>query len=470
MLVLAAMAGGMGWGIRGQYGHETGAMIAGLLVGLVLVLHIWAEADALSAARAVALMTIGISFGGSMTYGQTVGLTHDPTLVGNWAALRWGLLGLFIKGALWIGFAGVLLGMGLNRRRYRALEFGLLGLGLLGLLFIGLHLLNEPFHPEQNVLPRIYFSADWRWTPVEGLRPRRERWGGLLLALVGMLIYVRWVRQDRLSFNLGFWGMLGGGLGFSLGQCVQAAHAWNLERFHSGWLGRLDPYLNWWNFMEITFGTIWGGFLALGLYLNRSPVAPRPAAPTSDLSSTVEWSLMALYLSALITWQFLSVGLLDAVADHAITMGLIPLVAVAGGRIWPYLMALPIVALPIAGKTFGELCLVESIVPRVSGVLLLLIVPLVSTTWVALSYARRERQDLRANNYLKIALVLATWLYFGLNFAFFRFPWFWEPATARTPSAIVFVICAVGLTAGTLQRTENGRGSRARRAMEAGDA
>ncbi len=35
-LVFAAMAGGMGWGIRGQYGHETGAMIAGLLVALVL--------------------------------------------------------------------------------------------------------------------------------------------------------------------------------------------------------------------------------------------------------------------------------------------------------------------------------------------------------------------------------------------------------------------------------------------------
>ncbi len=34
----AACAGGLGWGIRGQYGHETGAMIAGLLVGLVLTL------------------------------------------------------------------------------------------------------------------------------------------------------------------------------------------------------------------------------------------------------------------------------------------------------------------------------------------------------------------------------------------------------------------------------------------------
>ncbi len=33
-ILLTAMAGAMGWGIRGQYGHETGAMIAGVLVSL----------------------------------------------------------------------------------------------------------------------------------------------------------------------------------------------------------------------------------------------------------------------------------------------------------------------------------------------------------------------------------------------------------------------------------------------------
>ena len=36
-MLATSMAGGMGWGIRGQYGHETGAMIAGALVSLTLV-------------------------------------------------------------------------------------------------------------------------------------------------------------------------------------------------------------------------------------------------------------------------------------------------------------------------------------------------------------------------------------------------------------------------------------------------
>ena len=68
LTVLAgAAAGGMGWGIRGQYGHETGAMIAGALVSLALVLRVCPRARLLAAARAVALGTIAIGFGGSMT-------------------------------------------------------------------------------------------------------------------------------------------------------------------------------------------------------------------------------------------------------------------------------------------------------------------------------------------------------------------------------------------------------------------
>ena len=58
-------------------------------------------------------------FGGNMTYGQTLGLTQNAPVIGNWEALRWGLLGTTIKGAIWIGFAGLFLGMGLGGKRYR---------------------------------------------------------------------------------------------------------------------------------------------------------------------------------------------------------------------------------------------------------------------------------------------------------------------------------------------------------------
>ena len=81
-----AMAGGMGWGIRGQYGHETVATIAGVLVSLVLVFLFCPGNRSIHVVRAAALGTIAMGFGGSMTYGQTVGLTHDGPLRGDWAA------------------------------------------------------------------------------------------------------------------------------------------------------------------------------------------------------------------------------------------------------------------------------------------------------------------------------------------------------------------------------------------------
>ena len=36
IILLPALAMGLGWGIRGQFGHETGAMVPGALVGLAL--------------------------------------------------------------------------------------------------------------------------------------------------------------------------------------------------------------------------------------------------------------------------------------------------------------------------------------------------------------------------------------------------------------------------------------------------
>ena len=232
-VILAAFAGGMGWGIRGQYGHETGAMIAGLLLSLTLVLAICPDLPARSALRAVAWGTVAIGFGGSLTYGQTVGLTHDAELAGNWAALRWGMLGLAIKGGLWIGFAGLFLGLGLGGVRHRSRDIAAAMFVALALCAAGIWLFNEPFDPARKLLPRIYFSDDWRWEPGAQLKPRREVWGGCLFAFLAMVGYAAW-RQDRLAVRLAGWGVLGGAIGFPFGQCVQAGHAWNREFFRTG--------------------------------------------------------------------------------------------------------------------------------------------------------------------------------------------------------------------------------------------
>jgi hypothetical protein len=445
-LLLTAAAGGMGWGIRGQYGHETGAMLAGLLVALVIGLLFCGRQSSLFAARVVAVAAVGISFGGSMTYGQTVGLTHDAELQGNWAALRWGMLGLAIIGGIWIGFAGVLMGAALSGKRYRALEILLLFLFLIQLYFVGVWLLNEPFDPANRQLPRIYFSDDWYWEPDKAdLKPRREVWGGLLFALAGLWCYVTLWKRDAMARNLGLFGTVFGGVGFAGGQAVQAYHAWNAERFLDGWFAPIEPYMNWWNTMETLFGAMLGMGLGLGVWLNRRKLPP-PLKDHVEVAPAAEFVLLAGHVAALAAWNFMSFDALDRVADHALTMGLMPLALIVGGRYSPYLVALPVVAMPICGKTLRELSYYHTEIPTAYGWMFFVILPMVLLTALALFLVRRGERGRSGQSFSRWALLIASWLYFALNFAFFRFPWPWESPTARTPSAVVFAACLLALT------------------------
>jgi hypothetical protein len=444
-MLFTALAGGMGWGIRGQYGHETGAMLAGLLVALVLVYLFGYHLSSLSAARAVALATVAIGFGGSMTYGQTLGLTQDAPLIGNMAALRWGLLGTFIKGSIWIGYFGLFLGLGLGGKKYTMVEMALALIVAIFLFYLGIYVLNEPFDPASKKLPSIYFSDHWHWEPGETLKPRREQWGGLLFALGWLIAYTGFIKKDLLARNMVLWGMLAGGLGFSLGQSVQAYHAWNVDWFQMGWLASIEPNINWWNMMEITFGAVFGCVLALGLWCNRHHIATNRFDEPIKLGFKTELVLMAIHIFALVTWNFMSFSTFDWFADRALTMGLIPILAILGGRIWPYFVCLPITALPIAGKTLRQLAYRTDDISLLFGWFIYFMVPLALVTWFAIKLIQRPDKKLNGHFFSRRTLIISTIFYFVLNWAFFEFPWPWSDWTARTPSGIIFIICAAGL-------------------------
>jgi len=446
-LLLCATAGGMGWGIRGQYGHETGAMIAGLLVALVIGLLFCRGQTSLFTARVAALTAIGIGFGGAMTYGQTVGLSHDPQFNGNWEALRWGMLGLAVIGGVWVGFAGVLMGMGLGGKRYSALEIALLFMFLISLYFMGLFLFNEPFDPANRRLPRIYFSGAWYWQPNnDALRPRPECWGGLLLALLGLWSYAAFWKRDVMACNVGLFAMLFGAIGFPTGQSVQAYHSWNKADFQVGWLGAIEPYMNWWNTMETIFGAILGMGLGLGVWLNRHRIAPA-AVDEVEIPLRAEAPLLLAYAGVIAVWNFMTFPPLDAVANHSLTMGLLPLTLIVGGRYAPYLIALPIVAMPICGKTLRDLSYETTEVSLASGWGILFIAPMIVMLTAAIILARRGLRGDDGQSFARWGLLLCSWLYFLLNLGFFRTPtWPFGAATARTPSTIVFSLCVAALT------------------------
>lgn len=445
-VLFTAMAGGLGWGIRGQYGHETGAMIAGVLVSLTLAFLFCPGASSLQVVRAVALGTVAMGIGGTMTYGVTLGLTQNPEVIGSWSALRWGLLGCCVKGAVWIAFAGLFLGIGLGGKRYTPREMLLLLLVMLGAAWIGIRLLNRPFDIDAGLHPPIDFSSIWYWAPESKSTPRLEYWGGLYFAYIVGLGYCAVVKKDTLARNMGLWGLLGGALGFPLGQTLQAFHAWNPEYFAQGIWQNLDQYMNWWNNMETTFGFIMGGVLGLGLWLNRRAITLEPESDEATLPPSLEVALMLIH-AFLIGWMAFYAGWAEAIYDFGIVMAVIPFVANVRGRLWPWFQIFTITLLPNAASTINDLVVNEPIIAPAPGWLLYFVLPLAAATGLALFYARRTSQGQMRPEFISIALLFNIWVYFALNWAIFRYPWPWTEWTSRTPNGMVFTLFAVALTA-----------------------
>jgi hypothetical protein len=445
-VVFGAMAAGMGWGIRGQYGHETGAMVAGLLFAAVMAALFLPGATTLAAARAVGFCAVAVGIGGSMTYGQTVGLTHDAALVGNDAAWAWGMVGLAVKGGIWIGFGGLFLGMGLGGVRHRASDICLLfGVGL-AVFFLGVGALNEPFDPASKELPWLYFSDSWRWEPGADLKPRREVWGGLLFALVWMVWQVGWMRRDGVAVRLCLWGVAGGAVGFPLGQSIQSWHAWNLELFRAGEFAGMDRLVNWWNMMETVFGATWGAALGHGVWRERERIRPTPEQSGERWLKLIETPLLLLHAALMMTGEFLSVPAVDPYVDFSLLLAWIPLLLVAGGRLGPLLVTLPLVLLPIAGKTVRRMAYETPTIDPAMGWILLLAIPMAIAFAIALRHSNRRGMEAENSPFTRQLLIFAAWVYFGLNFAFFDFPWPWQPWTARTPNAMIYTCCLLGLS------------------------
>ncbi len=87
----------VGWGIRGNFGHEYGAMIAGALAALSVVALSDREDWARRSAYFAMFGALGWSFGGGISSMQVIAYTHS----GHSAAVLYGFASLFVIGFLW---------------------------------------------------------------------------------------------------------------------------------------------------------------------------------------------------------------------------------------------------------------------------------------------------------------------------------------------------------------------------------
>ena len=154
---------------------------------------------------------------------------------------------------------------------------------------------------------------------------------------------------------------------------------------------------------------------------------------------------MAVHIVALLTWNFTSFSTFDWFADRAITMGIIPIVAIMGGKIWPYLICLPITALPIAGKTVRYLVYRTNDVSLIIGWIIYFIIPLILITWLSIKFIKAQKNYSNGIIFLKLNLFINTIFYFYMNWAFFNWPWPWNDWTGRTPSGIIFIFCTINI-------------------------
>ncbi|MDP6038274.1 MAG: hypothetical protein QGG64_06980, partial [Candidatus Latescibacteria bacterium] len=102
VLLLSALSLSIGWGIRGNFGHEYGAALPGVLASLAIVLAS-NRPDWYAHAPYVAMFgALGWSFGGSMSYMQVIAYTHS----GHPSSTLYGYANLFVIGFLWASLGG----------------------------------------------------------------------------------------------------------------------------------------------------------------------------------------------------------------------------------------------------------------------------------------------------------------------------------------------------------------------------
>ncbi len=326
-ILLTALSLSIGWGIRGNYGHEIGAMIPGVLAAIAVVLAV----DRPDWHRRIVYFgmfgAIGWSFGGGMSYGQVIAYTHS----GHSPTQLYGFASLFLIGFLWgaVGGAGTALPAVLSRDRLTEFFTPLIAVFAVwmaqGKVESWLEPVNSDFRQEGLL---YWYDSDWLasltaiatililaairrrldeasklmlcmaagWfaafvllVPVLGIRmtpPRGDNWAGSVGMVAGMLVYFEWRKLRALTLASLICGFVGG-FGFASGQLTK------LMWIKTGW------QTNWHSVLEQTYGFINGLGVAIAMLLLAART-PRVSDEPRERRWTEDFALCFVLLG--VTW------------------------------------------------------------------------------------------------------------------------------------------------------------------------
>lgn len=343
-ILLAGLAMSVGWGIRGDYGHEAGAMIPGALLGLAVCLaggreDWWRRASVMGMCGA-----IGWAFGGQMSYGRIIGYTASSSL----PDVFYGYACLFVIGGLWAGVGSAILAMGVTEPSSYLGRFAR-PLVVLGLVWCALSVSGVAHHltdrwslhdtdwvgassallvagvcavliPADRGACRLVAMLALGWwagylvlTVLLRLHmtpPRSDNWAGSVGLFIALILYLR-RHGNRVPVTTAGWGILIGGIGFVLGDFANM-----LGRAQWGPIGRYGILqgLDYWKWMEQSFGLVMG--LGVGaVFLLR--IAPKSPGPAEDSPSRWLRTVALILLAPVMMWLNLSKNVTNWVArDH----------------------------------------------------------------------------------------------------------------------------------------------------------
>lgn len=197
LFIAVGLALSVGWGIRGNFGHEFGALLPGALASLAAVLAAGRSDWHPRVVWAGLLGAVGWSFGGSISYMQVIAYTcsgHSPTIA-------YGFASLFLVGFLWAapGAAGLGLALELPGRRLRELPPMLACLGAVWSLqsVVEAVLAHDAAHRHEDLL--YWYDTDW----LAALTALLAAWGRRL-----------WARRWDTGTSLVAWAATGWWAGF----------------------------------------------------------------------------------------------------------------------------------------------------------------------------------------------------------------------------------------------------------------
>jgi len=250
-ILTVGLALGTAWAVRGQFGHHQGAAWAGGIGALVFIL-VSGRNDWYKKVFTITLSSaLGWGIGGMISYGRVVGYGRSD----HFPNVFYGLLMLFVVGALYGLLAGGLTALSLQSTKEKKVKWGSLIAEMAGGGLIG-----------------YYFLVGQLWvfmTP-----PRSEAWAVCLGAGLALLWHM--ARNNYTSpIRVAIITALGAGFGFSFGNFLQT-------------LGTvLEINFNMWNVMEYSIGFFGGTSMVYGIFTSRWP---------EESSTPLKWESRAAFL------------------------------------------------------------------------------------------------------------------------------------------------------------------------------